>query len=58
MAAVVGGLLRTAVITVYAWQRRAHERHHLADLDERLLRDMGMSRADVAEEIAKPFWRD
>lgn len=58
MLAVVGGLPRAVVRTLYTWQRRAHERRHLASLDERLLRDMGLSRHDVAEETAKPFWRD
>ncbi len=42
---------------VYAWQERAHQRTHIATLDDRLLKDAGISRAAVAEEVAKPFWR-
>ena len=42
---------------VYAWQARAHQRAHLAALDDRLLMDAGITRAEVAEEVAKPFWR-
>ncbi len=39
------------------WQERGQQRRHLAALDDRLLRDMGMSRADAAREAAIPFWR-
>lgn len=39
------------------WQRRANERHALASLDDRMLRDLGLSRAEVAWESRKPFWR-
>lgn len=42
---------------LFVWQERATERAHLASLDDRLLKDMGISRADVAQEIHKPFWR-
>ncbi|MDP6344866.1 MAG: DUF1127 domain-containing protein [Alphaproteobacteria bacterium] len=40
-----------------AWQERAQQRHRLADLDDRTLQDLGLSRADVANECRKPFWR-
>ncbi len=39
------------------WQRRASERRHLMRLDDRLLADMGLSRADVEREYRTPFWR-
>ncbi len=39
------------------WQRRAGERRHLMRLDNRLLADMGLSRADVEREYRTPFWR-
>jgi len=42
--------------TVLVWQRRTHERAHLAQLDPHLRRDMGLSEADVADEVRKPFW--
>lgn len=40
------------------WWSRARERRALAALNEYQLRDVGLTRADVAREIAKPFWRD
>lgn len=42
---------------VLLWQYRAQERHHLARLDERMMKDMGISAADVEHEVSKPFWK-
>ncbi|MFZ5792325.1 MAG: DUF1127 domain-containing protein [Pseudomonadota bacterium] len=39
------------------WQQRAQERSHLLMLDDRMLRDIGLTRADVEHEANKPFWR-
>jgi uncharacterized protein YjiS (DUF1127 family) len=39
------------------WRQRSRERAQLALLDERMLRDIGISRGDVLREINKPFWR-
>ena len=36
--------------------QRARQRKALANLDDRLLRDVGISRQQVNIEIAKPFW--
>jgi uncharacterized protein YjiS (DUF1127 family) len=41
------------------WRHRARSRRqlgHLCELDDRLLRDIGMTRADALAEVAKPFW--
>ena len=43
--------------TLAAWQDRAAQRHHLSQLDERVLRDVGLRRANVRRELEKPFWR-
>ena len=40
------------------WQRRVEQRQQLASLDERLLKDMGISPMDASAEVAKPFWKD
>jgi uncharacterized protein YjiS (DUF1127 family) len=39
------------------WRRRSRERAALARLDMRDLRDIGLTPADAAREINKPFWR-
>jgi uncharacterized protein YjiS (DUF1127 family) len=39
------------------WTDRMRQRRHLAELDDRLLQDIGLSRADVEAEISRPFWR-
>ena len=40
-----------------AWHTRHQQRQHLRQLDDRMLKDIGLSRADVGWECAKPFWR-
>ena len=44
-----------AVIRV--WSERYRSRSLLAGLSERELRDMGVCRAEIANEIGKPFWQ-
>jgi uncharacterized protein YjiS (DUF1127 family) len=39
------------------WRDRARQRRRLAMLDHHMLRDIGLSSADVEHEIDKPFWR-
>lgn len=42
---------------VFLWQERAHSRNRLAQLDDRMLKDIGIDRVDALREAAKPFWR-
>lgn len=51
-------LLAAALDTVLDWMQRERERRQLAALDHRLLRDIGLSRADALEEARKPFWKE
>jgi uncharacterized protein YjiS (DUF1127 family) len=47
-----------AIADAYAnWHERSTQRRILARLDDRMLRDVGLSRADVEREVAKPFWQ-
>lgn len=39
------------------WQERARQRYALRSMDDRMLRDIGLSRADIEGESSKPFWR-
>ena len=51
------GLVSRLLQLLLTWQERAHQRHALGQLNGRDLRDLGLSRADVAFEAGKPFWR-
>ena len=52
-----GSLFAAAIQLLLNWQERASQRRHLDSLGDRALKDIGLSRADVAGESAKPFWR-
>lgn len=57
--------IRTDVIGVldrlfeapFVWAQRAAERRQLAELDDHLLRDIGLTATDVDAISTKPFWR-
>lgn len=44
--------------TLREWPRRIREREQLAALDDRMLRDIGLTRGDAEFLINKPFWRE
>jgi uncharacterized protein YjiS (DUF1127 family) len=46
-----------AVDTILTWHERARMRHQLLMLDDRLLRDIGITRLEARNEAEKPFWR-
>jgi uncharacterized protein YjiS (DUF1127 family) len=56
------GRIRTALVGIFSlfreWRRRARSRAELAALDDRTLRDIGLTRVDLWREIDKPFWRN
>ncbi len=55
------GLLRlpsTILDTLLFWQDRAAQRSRLNTLDDRMLKDIGVSRAEAVREAAIPFWRE
>lgn len=41
---------------ILTWMEVARQRRHLASLDDRMLRDIGFSRADVEREVDRAFW--
>ena len=47
---------RTLLDTLILWNRRSRERMALREMDDRLLRDAGISKADAEHEAGKPFW--
>jgi len=54
----VGDPVRRLFATVVAWQQRYELRRHLLEMDNRLLEDIGFSRAQARQEAARPFWKD
>ena len=51
------GLLARLFDLLMTWSQRARERRELHAMSEHSLRDIGLSRADAAQEYDKPFWR-
>jgi uncharacterized protein YjiS (DUF1127 family) len=43
---------------VWPWFTRVKSRQALAMLSDHMLRDIGLTRADVERELMRPFWRD
>ena len=39
------------------WRSHARSRRELLALDDRMLKDIGITRIDAQREAAKPFWR-
>ncbi|HHI75677.1 MAG TPA: DUF1127 domain-containing protein [Gammaproteobacteria bacterium] len=46
-----------AAATLKLWYQRARQRRRLAQLDEHLLRDIGITPEQARREARKPFWR-
>lgn len=40
------------------WRRRIRDREKLAALDDRMLSDIGLTRAEAEFLSGKPFWRE
>ncbi len=53
----IGNLATRLIDVLLRWQDRAYERRRLAQLSDRMLRDIGVDRAEIRREIDKPFWR-
>jgi uncharacterized protein YjiS (DUF1127 family) len=48
--------LERACDLLLTWHERSRQRHELALLSDYMLRDIGLSRADVLAEATKRFW--
>ncbi len=56
-AASHGGIAGWLAKAFHNWRERAAERHELAQMDDRALRDARLNRWEVQQELARPFWR-
>jgi len=50
---VLAALIDQALV----WHERVRQRRQLQSLSDHMLRDIGIGRADVEGEAAKPFWQ-
>ncbi len=48
--------LKTANLLIL-WQRRASARRALAEMDDGMIDDIGLSRQEILLEASKPFWK-
>ena len=53
----LGELWRRLEAVLNLWRDRAVTRQQLAEMDDRLLKDIGLTRLDAEREYSKPFWR-
>jgi uncharacterized protein YjiS (DUF1127 family) len=53
-ASRIAAVLRALI----GWAERARQRRALLSLDDWMLKDIGLSRADVMREYDKPVWRE
>jgi uncharacterized protein YjiS (DUF1127 family) len=56
------GMAGTGAVTRFfdhalTWLERSRPRRHLGELDDRLLRDIGLSQAEVDNETSRRFWQ-
>jgi uncharacterized protein YjiS (DUF1127 family) len=49
--------LRRFSAMIREWRIHARSRRELLALDDRMLKDIGITRIDAQREAAKPFWR-
>lgn len=56
-AASSEGLFSRLWISAYRAYTRVNSRRQMRFLPDELLKDVGLSRADVEREASKPFWR-
>jgi uncharacterized protein YjiS (DUF1127 family) len=49
--------LQRAMCVVGSWRQRACSRRRLLELDDHMLKDIGLTRSERFLEVSKPFWR-
>ncbi len=47
-----------AITTLLRWQELAAQRRALLRLDDHMLKDIGLTRADAVREADRPFWEE
>lgn len=52
------GVAHRLAVLLRQWRQRAKSRTELAGLDDRMLADIGITRADAEFLADKPFWKE
>jgi uncharacterized protein YjiS (DUF1127 family) len=55
---IIGGVIWRIAGRIGRWRDNARQRHDLQRLGPNLMKDIGISEADIWQEVTKPFWRD
>lgn len=50
------GMLVSFFDLIWQWRERVRQRRALLELDDRLLSDIGIGRAEAEHEAGRPFW--
>ncbi|MCZ6531632.1 MAG: DUF1127 domain-containing protein [SAR324 cluster bacterium] len=53
----MSSLLHAALAELKLWRERSQQRRHLIALDDRMLKDIGLTSAQAYQEYRKPVWR-
>ncbi len=54
----IGGVVAARVAAFARALKHRHDAQVLAGLDERMLKDIGLTRSDLRDAYAEPLWRD
>lgn len=54
----IGSWAASLLRHIVSWPERARQRRALLALDNWVLKDIGLSRADAMQECDKPFWQE
>ncbi len=57
LSAALAAAMDRCIELLMTWRQREADRAVLAEMNERDLRDVGLTRSEVLVEADKPFWR-
>lgn len=57
LAWAASAIVGSSVAALFSWVERARQRRQLCSLNERMLKDIGITRAEAEGERAKAFWQ-
>ncbi|MFH1804551.1 MAG: DUF1127 domain-containing protein [Pseudomonadota bacterium] len=55
---VIASIVTFLVAALYHWQKKSRDLSMMSRLDDRMLKDIGMTRADLDGELSRSLWSD